>query len=1053
MAELTFKSPGVSTREIDLTGPSNAAPTGVPAAVIGTAKQGRAFVPITVGTFADFVTEFGTADGETFGPMAVQQWLQNAGSATYVRLLGAGDGKKRDTTGAVARAGFTVGNQQIQDIGTNAGKIANNEYAGTLNRGSSPRGRTHFLGVIMKEVNSSGLFTNAGLQSVQPMLRGVLMSPMGVVPALSASRTAEGNDFSGNNTPVAGPKGPDRAAVGTFGAYNAAAASAKDGGSTLGAVNLAGGKQEFVMLLNGHAHTEQFPNIITASLDPTAPNYFQRVFNTDPTKYEEAGHLLYKHYNIYPNMAVPTGSTFMNIRYRNGDASQADAAKKAGANPATANRPSGAPKDATGAAINNEDIIMLVTSSLARMSGSATIPSYERFQDRFRTAVSPFIISQKFGGNHKNLFRVHALDDGAVGNTRVKISVENIVKSTNDVSPYGTFDLLVRDFNDTDALPIVIEKYPKLSLNPEDERYVARIIGDMHLYYDFDKRPGGQKLIMEGSYANRSNYIRIEASDDLKNGRIDATALPLGFRGIQHLVSSGSSIFALSASALTDANAGAKLVQPPVPFRSTVAKGVVPKKRVDSSLYWGIQWEVQNSVTEPNKNVEQDDSIASFTKYMPNYHLTQRPAMVGNNEGAADSGGTILDADRFNNNIFSLDRIQVVTKDDKADANQWAAAIYRRAGTATATITDIDGSSTANTRLLDVSKDFSLSSARRFLKYTFVVQGGFDGTNQFNEDLTKLKNAAVKREQDDEEQQGGTQGATTAAYRKALDILEERADVSIQLLTIPGIRHKAVTDYAIDTVEDRFDALYIMDIEARDTLNNVLTGSASDQISVTNTVTAFRSRNLDSSFAAAYFPDVMMSDSTTGTTQVVPPSVAVLGAFSLNDRLAHPWFAPAGFTRGALNRVTETAVKLNRANLDALYEVDINPITAFPQTKEVVVFGQKTLLAAQSALDRVNVRRLLIDIRRQVRSVGDTFLFEPNRESTLARFAGQVSPILGRIQAQQGLERFKVQIDTTTTTQADVENNTIRGKIFLQPVRSVEFISLDFVITNSGTDI
>jgi phage tail sheath protein FI len=118
-----------------------------------------------------------------------------------------------------------------------------------------------------------------------------------------------------------------------------------------------------------------------------------------------------------------------------------------------------------------------------------------------------------------------------------------------------------------------------------------------------------------------------------------------------------------------------------------------------------------------------------------------------------------------------------------------------------------------------------------------------------------------------------------------------------------------------------------------------------------------------------------------------------------------------------------------------------------------VVFGQKTLLAAQSALDRVNVRRLLIDIRRQVRSVGDTFLFEPNRESTLARFAGQVSPILARIQAQQGLERFKVQIDTTTTTQADVENNTIRGKIFLQPVRSVEFISLDFVVTNAGTDI
>ena len=477
-------------------------------------------------------------------------------------------------------------------------------------------------------------------------------------------------------------------------------------------------------------------------------------------------------------------------------------------------------------------------------------------------------------------------------------------------------------------------------------------------------------------------------------------------------------------------------------------------QRVDSALYWGVQFEVNDSVLEPNKNVQTDDSIRSFSTYFPNFHQTQQKAMEGNNEGKADKNGTIYDADRFNNNIFSLDRIQVITKDDKADAGQWAVATYRRKGEATATMTDIDGTSSSLTRLIDVDKDFALSTARRYLKFTFPLQGGFDGVNIFNEDKAKFKNSAVKREQDDETSQGGTQGPTCAAYRKALDILEERSDVTIQLLAIPGIRHKSVSDYAIQTVEDRFDALYIMDIEGRDTLNNVITGSEyNDQVSVTNTVTSFRSRNLDSSFAAAYFPDVMMSDPNNGTTLVVPPSVAVLGAFGLNDRLAHPWFAPAGFTRGALNRVTETAVKLSRANLDALYEVDVNPITSFPQSQDVVVFGQKTLLAAQSALDRVNVRRLLIDIRRQVRAVGDSFLFEPNRESTLARFAGQVQPILTRIQAQQGLERFKVQIDTTTTTQADVENNTIRGKIFLQPVRSIEFISLDFVITNAGTDI
>ena len=118
-----------------------------------------------------------------------------------------------------------------------------------------------------------------------------------------------------------------------------------------------------------------------------------------------------------------------------------------------------------------------------------------------------------------------------------------------------------------------------------------------------------------------------------------------------------------------------------------------------------------------------------------------------------------------------------------------------------------------------------------------------------------------------------------------------------------------------------------------------------------------------------------------------------------------------------------------------------------------MIYGQKTLLQAQSSLDRVNVRRLLIDIRRKVRNVANTILFEPNREATLSRFSSLVNPILGRIQQQNGLDRFKVVIDTTTTTQQDIENNTIRGKIFLQPTRSIEFISLDFVVTNTGAEI
>ena len=525
-------------------------------------------------------------------------------------------------------------------------------------------------------------------------------------------------------------------------------------------------------------------------------------------------------------------------------------------------------------------------------------------------------------------------------------------------------------------------------------------------------------------------------------------------------MTSGSSIFNIQTDDFAGGDRGStyitnNIVQPPINYRQSVSRGKSPRKILASQLYWGVQSERKESRTEPNKSTVFDEGLYQWGTYFPNFRLDQQAALVGDNPGVADKSGTVFDCDRFNNNKFSLENIQViVTAADKADSNQWAAAQYRRAGVAE-DMADVDGSTktTASglTRLLSIEKDFGLSSARKFLKFTTIAQGGFDGLNIFDREKFLMSTTACKREMDDANQ-GETSGPTVAAYRKALDILEERSDVNIQLLAIPGIKHSSVTDYAISTVEDRFDALYIMDLEAQDNLGNVVTGSNSI-ISVTNTVSGFTSRNLDSSFAAAYFPDVIMTEVATGQNVVAPPSVAVLGAFGLNDSVAFPWFAPAGFTRGALKDVLEGNVKLNRENLDTLYEADINPITSFPQSREVVVFGQKTLLAAQSALDRVNVRRLLIDIRRQVRAIGDTFLFEPNREATLARFSAAVTPILGRIQAQQGLERFKVQIDTTTTTQADIENNTVRGKIFLQPVRSVEFISLDFVVTNAGMDI
>ena len=1011
MAELTFRSPGVSTREIDLSGPQPTQPQGTPAAVVGTAEKGPAFVPVTFASYRDFASKFGNTDGEKFGPIAIAQWFANRQAGTYLRVLGAGDGKTRASDGSVTRAGFVVGDQLPQANGL----IGANVHA----NGGSLRGRSYFLGCFMSESAGSTIFSEAGLtgNKAQSIIRGVIFSPDGVVPFLSSTLETD-------NAPSA-----TAAATGV-----PSSEGGSDAGALIGTVNTV--SQEFVLLLNGLKQTEsEGKNVITASFDPQASNYFPNVLNTDPLLVESQGHFLYRHYDVYSAYAQITGSGYAGSL--------------------------GAPVIGG----NLEQAAFITTGSLARDTQTAEVPNFEAFKDRFQHAVSPFVISQKFGGSPSNLFKIHCLDDGVYPNKRFKVSVENIQKSNNPDVKFGKFDVVVREFGDDDRNLRVLEAFRGLSIDPNSERYVARVIGDLNTFYDFDQRPGSQKVVVEGKFPNSSNLIRVQMNAVVDDGEIDQEALPIGFRGLNHLVTSGTTAAGNIMLTSTGSVSGVTVhvsaslfsgtpVEPPVPFRRNVAVGTGTAKRSDAQLYWGAQFEPLDSLTLPNKNNApqiQRSPIDAYTSYFANYHVGSRNPSVGGNEGTADDGGLVLDADVFNNNLFTLERVQVATTSaDVVDAKEWQGASYRRDDSlVTNGVLKNDGTSVTG-RFLNVEKDFGDLASKQFFKFSFPVQGGFDGVNIFDDDKSNLLDVAIKREVADSNQ-GGINGPTVQSYRKAVDILEEKSDVDIQLLAIPGIRQPQVTDYAIDAVENRFDALYIMDIPVRDAENNEITGSAGLP-NVTNTVTTFKGRPLDSSFAAAYFPDVVVTDPTTNTNVQVPPSVAVLGAFGLNDAVAFPWFAPAGFARGAL-AASEVAVKTNRSNLDALYDARINPITVFPGQGGPTIFGQKTLQAAESALDRVNVRRLLIEIRRQVRQVANTFIFEPNRETTLARFSGAVTPILNRIQQQQGVDRFRVQIDTTTTTQADVENNTVRGKIFLQPTRSVEFISLDFVVSNAGAEI
>jgi hypothetical protein len=308
---------------------------------------------------------------------------------------------------------------------------------------------------------------------------------------------------------------------------------------------------------------------------------------------------------------------------------------------------------------------------------------------------------------------------------------------------------------------------------------------------------------------------------------------------------------------------------------------------------------------------------------------------------------------------------------------------------------------------------------------------------------------------------GKSSGSSTAAYLKALQVISDTSSADMQLLAIPGIRAPIITDEASSIVESRFDSMYVMDIEQVDgdgtpiEISKTLAYDGSLKPDVKKTIDLFVSRGLNSSFVAAYFPDVLMRVDVNqyGVDSVeVPPSVVTLGAFSLNDSTGQPWFAPAGINRGALRSTLSTSVKLKEPDLNLLYSNNINPLYAPAnvggQGSGVIIWGQKTLSQAMSSLDRINVRRLLLEVRRQIRDIAIRLLFEPNRNSVIENLSSQANNRLSRIQSLFGLRNFNVKIDMSATTQSDIDNHTIRGKIYVQPTRTLEYMSLEFVVSN-----
>jgi len=283
------------------------------------------------------------------------------------------------------------------------------------------------------------------------------------------------------------------------------------------------------------------------------------------------------------------------------------------------------------------------------------------------------------------------------------------------------------------------------------------------------------------------------------------------------------------------------------------------------------------------------------------------------------------------------------------------------------------------------------------------------------------------------------QGLEGAYYTASLTLLQNTDEYDFEILAIPGVtiqNGSAATNAAIDCVTQRGDAIAVIDTrDYGSTLNQVVTNASS----------------VDSSYTATYWPWVQVLGTETGKLVWAPASTVIPGVYATNDRIGAEWFAPAGFNRGGVGGVITTERKLSPADRDKLYLGKVNPIAQFPGNG-TVVFGQKTLQTAATALDRVNVRRLLIELKRVIGNIGNTLLFEQNTAATRNRFVNQVNPYLESIQQRQGLYAYRVVMDDTNNTAEVIDRNQMVGQIFIQPTKTAEYIVLDFNVTPTGVE-
>ncbi len=623
------------------------------------------------------------------------------------------------------------------------------------------------------------------------------------------------------------------------------------------------------------------------------------------------------------------------------------------------------------------------------------------------------------------LFKLKGRGHGEWLNKNVKISIEKIRYSNTQTSDFGSFSVVLRSLTDTDANPVILERFDNLNLDPRSPDYISRRIGDR--YYEWNESE--RRLREYGEYPNQSKFVYVS---DIHEGNIqNANSLvPFGYFGPPNF----APVTDWSGSAGdTDASISNRYIH----TGATFATGS------DGNFLSGAAQQLTASLEWPKVRLRHSASDGGQSDQTDAYFGMQTTRDVTSTRGDmsvkdyhrlwlqdswTDTDATGIVGSSY---IFTMDDII-------ANATSLVASYESGSRRGNYSYTAQTGKTYKD--LIDLGYD----------QFTAPMWGGFDGF-----DITKpdpLANSNMGTSVTDKT------SYVFNTYKRAIDTIADPEFVDMNLLAVPGLTRTGLTTHMVDTCEARADALalidlpgvylpaheqYYPDIKDRQT------------ISPTQAANALRTRQIDSSYGATFYPWVQTVDEPTGQALWVPPSVAMMGVLASSERSSQIWFAPAGFNRGGLSDgaagipVTSVSRRLTSKERDVLYEARINPIASFPSSG-IVVFGQKTLQERPSALDRINVRRLVIYLKKQISILSTQILFEQNVQATWNRFKGLIEPFLANVKVQFGVSDYRLILDESTTTPDLIDQNVVYAKIMIKPARAIEYIAIDFIVASTG---